>query len=612
MEYATIQWDERGKPRSLDFSDIYAPHQGAAEQCEYVYLQGNNLPQRWQRGEQPRIGELGFGTGLNFLVTWQSWLRHAPTHDALHYISCENAPLHPDDLRRFEKLYPELEPFYNELLDALPLPIPGVHHLTLDNDRVHLYLLYGDALESLRDYGHSENTPATHIDAWYLDGFTPQRNPAMWSAPLMHELARHSATHATYATYSSSRSMRENLGAAGFTTESRPGFGPKLEMTIGNITRQRTDTPSPATAVTIIGGGLAGCSAAYACAMRGLYVELYECRDTLATQASAQPTGIIFPQLSKYWDARTALSVHGTLATLRTLGTLLHSGADIEHDMCGMLWLPLRDTYRERLQGQCARLALPEAFVHEVNATQASELAGIPVMHGGLFFPHVGWMNMPQLCQALASHPRITVHCNAPQESVVGTQTQPVIIANGHHACALAPSKHLPLLPLHGQLSICAARPSTQPLKTVLCYDGHCTPAIAGQHYIGATFDRDAPTLMETTQAHERNLNNLNRCIGDNAHGLHPRAAILGTRTSTPDRMPLVGHIAEHTYISLGHGSRGLTTCLLSARHIAALITGRPAPLSTTVARAIAPQRYLKDEVNTDPPLMSAAWDEPA
>ncbi len=216
-------------PYSTLFGDhFYCREDGRAE-CGHVFLNGNGLPERWAENGNFTIGELGFGTGLNFCETWRQWcqLRTAqPDANArLHFISFELYPMARDAIDKALSRWPQIDAERNALCNAWPDKPEGQVSLQLAAD-VRLTVMCGDARTNI---AASDVT----FDAWFLDGFAPSRNPDMWSLELMEELFAHTAQSGTFATYAAAGFVRRNLQAAGFTVERRPGFAGKREMLCG-------------------------------------------------------------------------------------------------------------------------------------------------------------------------------------------------------------------------------------------------------------------------------------------------------------------------------------------------------------------------------------------
>ncbi|NWG46992.1 MAG: tRNA (5-methylaminomethyl-2-thiouridine)(34)-methyltransferase MnmD, partial [Alphaproteobacteria bacterium] len=218
-----IAFDESGTPVSARFGDVYFSREGGVAETRHVFLEGCDLPAALAGRARFAIGETGFGTGLNLLVTALTW-REATEEGWLDYVSTELYPLTRDKLcealGRLSAREPALAPAAAELIDAWPAPCAGFHRIELGSLRTRLTLLVGDAAEML---GALE----ARIDAWFLDGFSPARNPEMWSPALFRETARLSAPGARLATYTVAARVRTGLAEAGFALTRRPGFGRK-------------------------------------------------------------------------------------------------------------------------------------------------------------------------------------------------------------------------------------------------------------------------------------------------------------------------------------------------------------------------------------------------
>lgn len=226
-------------PYSIAFGDhFYCREDGRAE-CGHVFLAGNGLPGRWRAQGDFRIGELGFGTGLNFLETWRTWkargaisspsLSEAPQPSSgarhLHFVSFELHPMAGADIAKALSRWPEIAEERQALVAAWPEAPAGVVTLALAEDVI-LTVICGDALTNLA-------ASDLVFDAWFLDGFAPSRNPDMWSRELMAAVFDHTRPGGTFATYAAAGFVRRNLIAARFDVERRPGFAGKREMLCG-------------------------------------------------------------------------------------------------------------------------------------------------------------------------------------------------------------------------------------------------------------------------------------------------------------------------------------------------------------------------------------------
>src|SRR5574340_886234 len=290
----TLAWQD-GLPFSPRFGDVYFSADSGLGETRHVFLQNNRLAERFAAlaaGESLSVGETGFGTGLNFLCAWQLFEQTAPPGASLDFFSVEKFPLEDDELRAALALWSELVPFADALLARWRRRVPGWNRWSFG--RVRLTLAIGDVAEAL------PQLPDGAVDAWFLDGFSPAKNPEMWSEAVLAHLARASRPGATLATYTSAGWVRRGLQQAGFEVERVPGFGRKREMVCGILslsfprTRESSEEiiRAPQSAI-VIGGGIAGCAAAHALAQRGVQVTLLERAPRLATAASGNPRGIL-------------------------------------------------------------------------------------------------------------------------------------------------------------------------------------------------------------------------------------------------------------------------------------------------------------------------------
>jgi len=219
-----LEWMEGDMPYSSAFGDhFYCREDGRAE-CGHVFLAGNGLPERWRNGGPFTIGELGFGTGLNFCETWRVWKALNPG-GRLHFISFELYPMARDNIAKALGRWSEIARETQTLVEKWPDRPSGIVDLDMADD-VRLTVVCGAALANV--------TPSSEtFDAWYLDGFAPSRNGDMWSEELMRAVFAHTRDGGTFATYAAAGFVRRNLVAAGFKVERRPGFAGKREMLCG-------------------------------------------------------------------------------------------------------------------------------------------------------------------------------------------------------------------------------------------------------------------------------------------------------------------------------------------------------------------------------------------
>lgn len=646
LPHAQLDWDEQGRPRSRVFDDVYFSDKSGLDETRYVFLEQNRLAERFAAlpaSGRLVIGETGFGTGLNFLCAWQLFEQHAVAGARLHFVSVEKYPLSPADLQRALALWPELKPLADQLLKHYVAIHQGFQRITLADGRVTLTLLIGDALEQLPQLN-------AQIDAWFLDGFAPAKNPDMWTAELFVELARLAAPGSTISTFTSTGWVRRLLNAAGFKMKRTPGIGHKWEILRGEFLGWPSDVAPPAPEkpwfarpapvagerrALVIGAGLAGCATASSLAARGWQVSLLERHDGVAQEASGNPQGVLYLKLSAHGTALSQLIVSGFGYTRRLLETL-QRGTD--WDDCGVLQLAFNAKEAER-HAQLAA-AFPEDLLHWLDQPEAQHRAGIGLDHGGLYYPEGGWVHPPALCQAQAAQPNIELlsHRDVLELRKVDDQWQAfdgdrllasapvVVLAGAAEIKRFAQSAELPLKRIRGQITRLAETAESQALTTVVCAEGYVAPARLGEHTLGASFDFNSDDLTPTIAEHEGNLAMLEEISADlvsrlriheqPVDNLQGRAAF---RCTSPDYLPIVGPLADREaflaayaalskdarqvpdnacpwldglYVNSGHGSRGLITAPLSGELLAAWLDNEPLPLPRSVAEACHPNRF--------------------
>lgn len=211
-------WNAGGVPVSERFDDPYYSLDNGLAETRHVFLEGNGLPERFAPGFH--IAELGFGTGLNLIAARQSWATAAP-EGRLRFTSFEAFPMAPDDALRALSAFPDTAPFAEDTAALLADPSKP-----LVRDDIEVHLVVGDARQTLPAW-------RDQVDAWFLDGFAPAKNPELWEPALLAEVARHTAPGGSFATYTAAGDVRRALVAAGFDVTRQAGYGRKRHMTTG-------------------------------------------------------------------------------------------------------------------------------------------------------------------------------------------------------------------------------------------------------------------------------------------------------------------------------------------------------------------------------------------
>ena len=222
-DLAEIVWGDNGTPIAARFDDPYYSRLDGRAEAGHVFLGGNSLPERFAGRQGFTIGELGFGTGLNFFETLAAWRAAAPAAAILTYISFERYPLSTEDLRRAIACWPELSDDCEILCRHWP---PTGDRCEIAFPRANLVVIVGDVNETLPTW-------AGAADAWFLDGFSPAKNPDMWGEALLAEVFRQTRPGGTFATFTAAGWVRRNLSGAGFEVQKTAGYGRKRECLKG-------------------------------------------------------------------------------------------------------------------------------------------------------------------------------------------------------------------------------------------------------------------------------------------------------------------------------------------------------------------------------------------
>lgn len=617
---ARILFAEDGTAQAPDYGDVYHSASGGLGQARHVFLAGNGLPARWAGRQRFAILELGFGLGTNFLATWQAWRDDPQRAAQLHYVAVEKHPAALADLIAAHRHQPEVAALAAELQAAWPPALAGFHRLHLDQGRVHLTLLLGDAQALLGQV-------MGRFDAVYLDGFAPDCNPELWSPALMADLAWLAAPGATCTSYTVAQAVREALTAAGFAVEKRQGYGGKRDMLCGRIVQPQAIAVAAARAhdtIAVVGAGVAGVCVAERLAARGRRVVLIEAQDAPARGASGNLAAVMLPVLALDETRLARLNRAAFLYALHRLRALDAAGHAVRWSPCGVLHIPKSPELAERHARVVREGGLPTSFVQMLDRDAASALAGTPVADGGWWFPEAGWVAPASLCDALlaAAGERIEFRrdtalaalersgdgwtlCDTRGETIV--HADHVVLAHAHGLNTLAQTAHLPLRSFRGQVTHMPAQDDEAP-RCVVCRDGYVTPPIDGWRSIGASFERGAATDLRAAD-HDANLARLAGVLPGltfSRDGLSGRA---GVRPVSPDKLPMLGALplpscesrpAAHVewprwpglHVASGYGARGLTWAPLMAELLASQLCGEPLPIEADLVAAVDPARF--------------------
>ncbi|MEN3112947.1 bifunctional tRNA (5-methylaminomethyl-2-thiouridine)(34)-methyltransferase MnmD/FAD-dependent 5-carboxymethylaminomethyl-2-thiouridine(34) oxidoreductase MnmC [Uliginosibacterium paludis] len=618
---ARYSLSEEGIPRSEIYEDVYHTTSGAVGQARHVFLAGNELPQRWQMREVFTIVETGFGLGNNFLTTWQAWRDDETSCARLHFMSVEKHPFLRDDLARVLESTPFPADMKNALLEQWPLPLPGSHRLEFDGGHVVLTLFFGECVEALEKID-------ARADALFLDGFSPSKNPEMWSVEVFRALASLSDTDTRLATWSVSAMVRNGLAEAGFEVFRDEGFTGKREMLRGRYRGARPRKAPPARRkALVVGAGLAGAAIAERLAARDFEIEILEAREDIAQGASGNLAGAFRPLPSKDDNPISRITRAGYLYGLRHLDMLSRNEHPVLWEACGVLHLARSAEQETKQRSVLDARQWPTAYVDWINAAEATRKAGHTASYGGWWFPQGGWIQPRSLVaanlaqagtrarlRASTSVARIKFHDGhwqaLAEDGHCIAEAPHLILANAHDAKRLLGADWLPLRAARGQVS---HLPMAQlaPLGVVVCGQGYITPGIGGHAALGASFVVDDFDLALREDEHAENLEKLGRMLP----GLQELTAStemdgrVSLRPVSIDRLPMVGQApatisgqgynlgtlprTDGLWMITGFGARGLVWSSICAELLASQICGEALPLESDLVAALDPGRFV-------------------
>ncbi|MEO1042287.1 MAG: tRNA (5-methylaminomethyl-2-thiouridine)(34)-methyltransferase MnmD [Pseudomonadota bacterium] len=598
---------DRGTLRSRAFDDIYySPDDGLAE-TEHVFINGNDLKQR-MRGRttaQPFvIGELGFGTGLNVLAACKCF--DEAGQGSLEIWSVEGFPLSQkafiEAQASIAQRWPEIAPWAERLAEHYPVPLPGQVQLNL-SPNVTLTLAFGDVAECL-------GNTSFEADAWFLDGFAPSRNPAMWSDDVMTSIAHLTKSGGTAATFSVASGVRTALESAGFTWEKVPGFGRKKQMLRAHLTEKPSRQLSapwfirPKTCdvgkVAIIGAGIAGASTAHALVKHKRRPTVFGL-GSRAKAASSNPAGLVMPRLDADDTPAARFYRDAFLDAVRRYSSL----DDKTFSACGGSIVAEKNReFRIREHG-----LWPETmFSYEKDSIKIAA-AGVLDPGRAVDAMLIGADLIDADAIAIAKTDQGWMIQTADRENHHGPFGA-LVLATGA-VQALWPDA--PVTPSLGQLDLFEGPPP----KSIVT-DGHYVAPFRGQVLTGATYASfEGGAVTASPENTDTNRQAAHALLGqDPGSSISSRVAL---RATTPDRHPIAGPLYDREaaiagyrglskglqtdyppapyqdslYALTGLGSRGLVTAPILGAHLAAMIVGGVSPLTSDIAAMVHPGRFL-------------------
>lgn len=593
-----------GVPYAPNYDDVYFSAENGLKETRYVFMDGNNLPERWAGKRHFVVGETGFGTGLNFLECWQQFEETTSSSQSLTFLTVEKYPLSADEaMTALERWRPELGTRLDRLKEVWPYRIPGLQTIQV-TPQIALMIGIGDVNDIFPQI-------EAHVDAWFLDGFTPSQNQDMWTPEIFQEMARLSKDGTTLATFTAAGFVRKGLEDSGFTIERRKGFAKKRHMTCGVFGQEGKDcsNSSPPKSALIVGGGLAGLTAG--CELKRLgvsKVSVFERQAELAPLASGNQVGLVNPKLSVKNDVWNAFYTSGFVNVLHRYHGI-QKEADISFRANGNLQLVVNDRKSKLVSDFMELSGWHDDHAKYLSCGEASEIAGVSVSQDALYLPDTGELSPQKLCNHLRKS--VDGYLSSEVETIQkegelwqvldkeGTllgEGEILILASGVETERLLQGMglKLPLRTVGGQITQSLTPPMLKNQKANLCFGDYICAPIDGMVTFGATHRHDTDDVSITAEDHAANMQALNAVHEALPAQMEPCSGRAGTRTNMRDYFAACGAVdgQEGLYVSTAHGAHGTISTPLCAQILGALIFDRPMPVYRKVLQALNPLRF--------------------
>ncbi len=583
-------WRDDGMPQSALYGDVYFSSADGLAETRAVFLTGCDLPNAWRGRDHFTVGELGFGTGLNIAALLDLWRREKIQGQRLHIFSIEAHPITRDEAARALAVWPELGEAARVLLDHWPGVARGFHRIGLPGFDATFDLAVMDVEPALAAWDGA-------ADAWFLDGFSPALNPAMWREEILAAVAARSAPGARAATFTVAGAVRRGLAAAGFQVDKRPGFGRKKERLEAVMPGQPDLAPRPPARLgrlAVIGGGIAGAAMARAALAEGVDVVVFDAGEAAA---SGNPAALVTPALDAGGGRRAALPAQAFARAVALYADLEteHPGTIIAQ---GALKLSVAPRDGERHVAVAAQDLFEPGAMIVVDAAGATARLGEPAP------------DALSMADALVVEPALVIA--AWRGEAVATRVErldhkdgawrlydaqdrlldavdAVVLAGGADQARLWPAA--PLRPVRGQASW-----TDHPISAAVAFGGYAIPTRDGMLF-GATHDRDTFDTDAREADDRRNLEALAKGLPVLAARLDgaPLQGRAAVRATTADHVALAGAVPDMPgglFVLGGLGGRGFCLAPLLAEHLAARILGLPSPLPRTLSALVEPGRF--------------------
>ena len=575
---------------SEEFDDLYSSAKGAVAECNHVFIKGNNLNERFENlGENSKfyIGEIGFGIGINFLTTCKSWLDHTKQNQVLEFYSFDKYLFRLSDFKTLNVSCPDLKEYISELERNYPRNIQGAQKISLFGGRIILNLIIGE-IDNTQEYIKLMDK----VDAWYFDGFSPSKNPDLWSIKLFKCIHKSCHENTTFSTYTSSGLVKNNLTESGFNHSRAMGFSDKRHMLKGTVDTQLKKNTSN-TKVAVIGSGIAGCVLSYTLAKKGIEVDLYEKSDSICSGASSHELLVTYPRLSAHDTAFGSFTLHSYIFATNFYKQLKTDS----WKKTGVIILN-HDAATEKRQSSLLEKRADGEIYRYIDPDEASEISGIDIKLNGLIYEDAGYILPEEMCKFLIESPKINIFTSSHIKSI--KKNREVFNLNigekkfeYQNVCVCAGSETANIVDIdgisikRGQVTHIESLDNISRIKLPICAKGYISPRVNNIHLVGSSYSDSEDTDL-SEEEHLYNLNNLKLVIDEEMNVITGQT---GHRAVSKDHMPVVG-MKDGIYINTCHGSRASVTAPISAEIIASMIVDEAPPLMGRELESLSPERF--------------------
>lgn len=526
------------------YDDIYFDKTDGVKEKEHVYLNANDLANRIMLSDKLCIAELGFGTGLNFILTWRLWKKNRKPNSSLTYISFEKAPLSKKEMTRVYKKFKELNDFSDQLIQKLTDNYKTNRTIYFKSENINLILIYDD-FSLLTNFDFK-------ADIWFLDGFAPSKNPEVWDNSYYKNIYNRTNLKGSLSTFTSSGLVRRGLALAGFSVTKVSGFGQKREMLKAikiepdiklkvNLNYENTIGP-----VAIIGAGISGASLAYAFRKRNIECYIVEKSSNVASGASGNKLALQMPKMTADNSPYGLMSLEAFTFS-RNLAKELKAAPRSD----GLILLPSRDReiikFKKLLESGWPN-DLIQRYTDKINCFNIDNY---------IYMRSSGIVDNIKFIKRLIDGVKIFFNFNVTkikstknnskiihneQGNVLNAQT--VIWANGYNITDICDK--IPIEPVSGQVTFLKSNPQTSKLKLNFSYGQFFSQSFKGYHQIGSSFNRNTNVNFNQIDQN-KNLSFIpeflkQRIINSNVDLNEYRVSV---RSSTKDRMPFFCNLNE-------------------------------------------------------------------